>query len=314
MTISRRRFISITAGLTGAAFMPGSLLAQAQTARWSGIAMGARASLTIAGRSQAEAKALIDAAVAEIARMECLFSLYRPDSALSRLNRDGQLDHPPGDVLRLIGQCGTAHRLTNGHFDPTIQPVWALMAETAGNPDSAALAAAYDRTGWRHLRYSPERIAFARHGMALTLNGIAQGYATDRVADLLRAAGLENVLVNIGEIAALGERAPGEPWRIGIAEHGDGTPDDEITLTDKAIATSAPLGTVFDTTGRTSHILPTRPSDVAPRKWRRITVIHPSATIADALSTGLCLMSEADVAQTVATMPDTLVLTQKRQT
>jgi thiamine biosynthesis lipoprotein len=309
MTITRRRFISITAGLTAAACLPGRAGAGGEMARWSGIAMGARASLAIAGRSQAEARGLIDAAVAEIARMENLFSLYRPDSALSRLNRDGRLDHPPTDFLRLLAQCDSAHRLTKGHFDPTIQPVWALMAETAARPSDAALEAAYHRTGWQHVSYSPERIGFARTGMALTLNGIAQGYATDRVADLLRAAGLNNVLVNIGEIAALGERAPGRPWRIGIAEHGDGDPEDDVSLTDMAIATSSPLGTVFDDAGHAGHILAPGPSDSAPAKWRRVTVIHPSATLADALSTGMCLMDRPQLAQTLARTPNAQVIT-----
>lgn len=305
MTITRRRFISITAGLAGAALMPGG--AQAQTARWSGIAMGARASLTIAGRSQDEARGLIDAAVAEIARMEALFSLYRPDSALSRLNRDGRLDHPPADLLRLLALCDSAHRLTAGHFDPTVQPVWALMAETEGKPSDAALRAAYRRTGWQHVGYAPDRVGFARDGMALTFNGIAQGYATDRVAGLLRAAGLENVLVDIGEIAALGERSPGQPWRIGIAERSDATPQDEIALTNTAVATSAPLGTVFDAAGNIGHILPAALQSSRPA-WRRITVIHPSAGLADALSTGLCLMRPAEVARFAAGFPAARIL------
>ncbi len=308
MTISRRRFISVTAGLAAAACLPGRAGAGGRMARWSGIAMGARASLAIAGRSEAEARGLIAAAVAEIARMENLFSLYRPGSALSRLNRDGRLDHPPADLLRLLGECDTVHRQTAGHFDPTVQPVWTVMAETAGRPSAAALAAAYERTGWGHVRYTPQRIALARPGMAVTLNGIAQGYATDRVADLLRAAGLKNVLVNIGEIAALGERTPGQPWRVGIAERGDGAAEESVALSDAAIATSAPLGTVFDAAGTAGHILPM--TQGAPRPaWRRITVIHRSAAMADGLSTGLCLMDEAGIGQVARRLPEARILT-----
>ena len=64
----------------------------------------------------------------------------------------------------------------------------------------------------------PGRVAFRRPGMAVTLNGIAQGYITDRVADLLAQNGLEHVLVDLDELRALGPRADGTPWPVGIED------------------------------------------------------------------------------------------------
>ena len=299
MNPGRRRAINILAGAGTAALLPRGARSATPVRTWRGIALGAPASLTIVGREPAEADALIAAARSEIDRLEDVFSLYRSGSALCRLNRDGALDAPPADMLVLLSRVAAIHATTDGAFDPTVQPVWRLLAETAGAPDPQAMAAAQAQVGWDAVSVEPGRIEFARPGMALTLNGIAQGYATDRVADVLRDAGLDSVLVNIGEIAANGPEAPGEPWRVGIAEREDGTVEETVLLADGAVATSAPLGTTFDAAGAVGHILDPQRGPVQAR-WRRISVLHPSAAIADGLSTGLVLLPSERVGRVLA--------------
>lgn len=112
-------------------------------------------------------------------------------------------------MAELLARAVAIAELTGGAFDPTVQPLWALYARhfgTAGadpaGPPAAALEPALALVGHRHLRVSPDRIALARRGMALTLNGIAQGYITDRVAALLRAGGIAHTLVDLGEARA----------------------------------------------------------------------------------------------------------------
>jgi hypothetical protein len=88
------------------------------------------------------------------------------------------------------------HAATGGRFDPTIQPLWALYAEHFAGarrrdlPPAGARAAALARTGWQRVRFDGARIRL-EPGMALSLNGIAQGYIADRLADLLRGMGLD---------------------------------------------------------------------------------------------------------------------------
>ena len=299
MNSGRRRAITILAAAGAGAILPRSGLFAGEMRSWRGIALGAPASLTIAGRGPAEADELIAAARAEIDRLEAIFSLHHPDSALCRLNRDGFLDAPPADLLVLLSRSGAIHAATDGAFDPTVQPVWRLLAETAGRPDPDALQAALLLVGWQDVSVEPHRIGFARPGMALTLNGIAQGYVTDRVAAMLREEGLNAVLVEIGEIAANGPSDTGEPWRIGIAERGDEPAAEEFLLTSGAIATSAPLGTTFDASGALGHILDPVRGIVRP-PWRRITVLHHSATVADGLSTGLVLTQPDHLHQALA--------------
>lgn len=294
MIANRRRFISILALTASSMAFTGREASTTQSVRWEGVAFGGACSITIAGETRRRAEAAIAAAAGEIERMEDLFSLFRTDSELSRLNRAGYLSSPSPDVLHLFALCDIVHSLTGDAFDPTIQPLWRLYAETAGRPDSRALCAARDRIGWRQVQFDLDAIAFKRDGMAVTLNGIAQGYATDRVADTLKAHGLAAVLVNIGEIAAIGSPAPGRPWRVGIAERADGVPEEETELTDMAIATSSPFGTVLDAEGAIGHIVEPR-SSRTPAGWRRISVIHRSAALADGLSTGFCLMQRNEI-------------------
>ncbi|MCC0029229.1 MAG: FAD:protein FMN transferase [Brucellaceae bacterium] len=290
--LNRRRAIQVIAS---AAASPALAAGQgADVLRWEGFALGATCSIAISVGQQAQSEAALDAALAEIGRMEALFSLYRADSALMRLNRAGRLDDPAPDMVRLLGLSDDVYRLTAGRFDPTIQPVWRLLAETRGYPDAASLAAARALVGWQHVICGSRSVVFAKPGMALTLNGIAQGYATDRVADVLRANGCTGVLADIGEIAAIGERAPGQPWRIAVAERGDSAPEEHVELADMSIATSSPHGTVLDADGRVGHIVDPL-GEGAPPQWRRVSVIHPSAAMADGLSTAFCLMDRADI-------------------
>ncbi len=137
--------------------------------------------------------------------------------------------------------------------------------------------------------------------MAMTLNGIAQGYITDRVADLLRRRGFDNVLVDMGEIVGLGQRGDGGAWRIGVS-----TPDGRIvhrtTLSDRALATSSPMGTLFDDDGNVGHILdPLRGVPIAVREL--VSVSADRAALADALSTAFCIMDDAEAAAALEVHP-----------
>jgi FAD:protein FMN transferase len=284
-TVTRRRFLHMSAAL---AVLPAAARAGAEVAEWRGTALGAGASLTLVGVAPEAARGIFGRVEAELARLENIFSLHREASALSRLNRTGRLDAPPPEMLELLTVAGAVHRSTGGMFDPTVQPLWALYAETAGHPDRAALRAARALVGWDRLRIGADAIRFDRPAMAMTLNGIAQGYITDRIAALLRRSGLRDVLVDMGEIAALGHRPDASAWEAGIAAP-DGHVVQRVRLSERALATSAPLGTVLDGAGRVGHILdPRSGTPVAARALASVTA--NSAALADALSTAFCGM------------------------
>ncbi len=300
---TRRRVLFIGAAFGAAALAPGMALAsaQAKVARWRGQALGAHATIELVGAPQDVADEAFAAVEAEIRRLEASMSLYRADSELRRLNREGRLDGPSADLLAVLSLSAAAHERTDGLFDPTVQPLFALYAEhfARGDADPAgpsrpAVEAALGRVGLKGVRFDGDRIAFDRPGMALTLNGIAQGYVTDRVAALLRARGFSNMLLDIGEIAAVGAGPGGTGWRVGISD-GHGGIAGRLSLADRAVATSAPAGTTLDPDGRVGHIFHPR-KGLVPAARARATVVADSAAVADALSTAAVLMDDAGIA------------------
>lgn len=293
---TRRRFLTIAAAAAACVGLPAGA---APLTRWRGIALGAPASIHLA---HPEADRLIAQALAEIARLEAVFSLHRPDSALARLNAAGRLEAPPFELLDCLSLCGAVHAASGGAFDPTVQPLWRLHAEAhaAGRaPTDGEIKATLPRIGWAGVRSDPQAIAFVRPGMALTLNGVAQGFIADRVADLLAAEGLTDILVNTGEFRALGGHPEGGPWPVRL-DDAAATP---APLRDRALASSGPLGTTFDAAGRVGHILDPRTGRPAPPRWRLVSVTAPRAGLADALSTAACLMDADGIEALIAQFP-----------
>ena len=230
--------------------------------RWHGSALGAQVSIEIHHPDRAEAERLVDRCVQDVRRLEQQFSLYRADSAISTLNRTGILVAPDADMVALLKASLLFAGMTDGAFDPTVQPLWQLYADhfSSERPDSDGpspqkLAEALAKVGRHGLLVNEDRVALARRGAAITLNGIAQGYATDRVVERLRAAGLSTTLVNMGEIRAIGARPEGTPWRVGLADPDrPGVLTETVDLVDRAVATSAGAGFRFDSAGRFTHL------------------------------------------------------------
>ena len=277
--LTRRRFIAISAALAPSmAFAQNSDL-HVET----GIALGAKVTLRL---EHPEAPQLAALAMAEVRRLEQVFSLYLPDSALVRLNREGQLGEPPFELLECLALAGAVHTASAGRFNPTVQPLWQAeaLAREAGaslsDPDRAAAAALID---WASVRLEPEAITL-RPGMALTLNGIAQGYIADRVAVLLAGHGLTRALIDTGEMVAL----PDGGWPVQLDAGGS------LDLRNRALATSTPLGMTFGGDGITSHILDPRTVRPVASAWRTVSISAPSAALADALSTAACLTEDRE--------------------
>lgn len=278
--LTRRRFLSIAAAAGVAATL--GTAARAAVARWRGIALGAPAEIRIRGLDQADAAPLFGAVEGELRRLEAIFSLYRPDSALTALNRTGRLVQPPPEMIEVLTLALGVHGATGGLFDPTVQPLFQLYAEAATSAaprDPDALRAALQLVGFDRIQVDAAQVVLGQ-GQRLTLNGIAQGYLTDRIALLLRDHGLVDVMVDMGEILARGR----DSWPVRIA----GT-SQRLSLRDRGIATSAPLGTLIDPSAGVGHILdPRRGWARAPQ--RQVSVVADTAALADALSTAAVLM------------------------
>lgn len=304
--MNRRRAIGILAAASGLSLLPfgSAVAAPASAVDWRGQALGAPAELRIHHHDLAHAQALVEQVAAEVRRLERIFSLYREDSILVSLNRHHSLVAPPAEMVDLLAKCRSHWTLSDGAFDPTIQPLWSAYQRHFSSPDADAAGPSARVLGDARSKIGFDRVVFSRDrvelpaGMALTLNGIAQGYITDRVVALLRAGGIGSCLVDMGECRTVGMRPDGNGWRVGIAD-----PDDAgrrlavLDVVDRAVATTSPSGFHFDRNGRFNHLLDPRSGRPAHR-YRSLTVVAAEAADADALSTAFSLMDSVSIAAT----------------
>ena len=258
MTLSRRRFITIAA----ASLLPRT----AQAHEWTGYAFGADTSIRLNAPDET-ADAALRAAISEIRKIEAQFNLFDSASAIRELNRNKALNTPDPMFVDLLDHADRAYRDTGGLFDPTIGAMWRDAA--SGFPVDP------QTMGWDQVQYSPARITIG-DTQSITLNGIAQGYATDRITNLLADFGLGDMLVNIGEYRALGG-----PFQLGLSDPRHGMIG-RRQLAGAAIATSSPAALFV---GAQTHIM----HPVRTAQWSTVSVEADTATIADAYSTALCL-------------------------
>jgi thiamine biosynthesis lipoprotein len=204
---------------------------------------------------------------------------------------------------RAVALAMETAELTNGLFDPTVQVLWEAHVDWFSRSPGSALptddvvVAARRRVDWRKIELGADAIRLGA-GQHITLNGLGQGYVTDRVADLLRDRGFDHVLVDLGEQRALGTRPEGLPWSIARAAGS------LIELRAGALASSEGAGCVLGAGGAAHHLFDPGTGRSAQR-WRRTIVHNPSAARADALSTALYMASPDEIRRIMAQLADT---------
>src|SRR5215475_2583907 len=318
--VSRRRAIAILGAAAGLPLVPSGDQPKDVTRlhRWQGTALGSPSYILLHHAERGTAERAVAQCVAEIERLEKVFSLYRRDSEIARLNRDGRLDAPSYDLLGLLSECQRFAELSGGAFDVTVQPLWNVYAAhffgsaspSPQGPEPRAIAEALALVDWQGVDIASRRISLARPGMGLTLNGIAQGYLTDRTADILRVNGCDRVLADMGrsEILLVGCRPDGQAWRIALA---DPLASERVAVTlelaDRCVSTSGGYGTKFEATGRHHHLFdPT--TGASAGHYIAVSVVAVSAMVADALSTALYVTPTERSGRLLAAFPDALVL------
>ena len=195
--------------------------------------------------------------------------------------------------MKVLEFAQQTSRETEGAFDVTVQPLWELFAGARKNgalPDEADVSAARNRVDWRRVHVSRERIELTGGGTALTLNGIAQGFAADAAMAVLRRAGIEHALIDAGEMNALGGRPDGEPFSVGIRHPRRG--DELISLAqldDRCLATSGDYETWFSDDLMHHHVFDPRTGH-SPTELASVSIVAATAMAADALSTAVFVL------------------------
>jgi thiamine biosynthesis lipoprotein len=312
---TRRRAIRIMAAAAGVPLLIAAVRASAprgQFHTWQGDVLGAWSELTLWHTDAAFAQRTIRKVRQEIDRFERIFSLYRPDSEIARLNAAGRLSRPSPELRALIDESQHMAALSGGAFDISVQPLWRLYeahfwsrSEVQADIAARAREIAEQLVDFRCIEAGAASIGFTRPGMAITLNSLAQGYITDAIADLLRQEGFESAVVDLGEFRTLGRHPDGRPWRLGIRNgKAAGEAGRTVELTDMALAVSGGYGTPFEPSGRFHHIFDPQ-SGASANALVEVAVIGPRATAANALSTAICVAGEARTTALLAAYPGT---------
>jgi thiamine biosynthesis lipoprotein len=262
-----------------------------------GATQGTTYHVTLVDATDSDADTMKQQLEARLARIDASLSNYRDDSTLSRFNRAPvarwiELDEDLAAVLRYAQQLAAD---SDGAFDVTVAPLVELWGfgrqKTEIVPMAAQIDTARGSVDYRQLEVDPAQLR-ARKNRALTIdvNGIAQGYTVDRLADLLRVAGYRNYLVEVGgELRAAGHNARGAAWRIAIEQPDEAAAPSAVTLgNDAGITTAGDYHDYFERDGvRYSHTIDPRSGRPVAHKLASVTVIAPTAFVADGLDTVL---------------------------
>lgn len=271
--------------------------------------MGTDLEIKVIDADPEKAKKALDAAVAEIQRVEDMFTTWR-DSPLNRLNAQAGKGfvQVPEELAKLVARSLAVAEVTHGAFDPTFASVgklWDFKAVPPKLPSDSEIAAALKKVGYRKVKIDLEnsRISLPA-GTRLGLGGIAKGYGVDRAMTVLMDHGIKNGVVNAGgDLKALGTKF-GEPWRIAITHPRKGhKPVAVVPLSNICLVTSGDYERFFMVNGKRYHHI------LDPRTGRpatgciSATVLAPDAAFADALATAMVVLGPEEGLKVIEALP-----------
>jgi FAD:protein FMN transferase len=247
-------------------------------------------------QSSEHASRAIEKAFQEIVRLDDLLSNYKPDSALSSLNRSAHFhaEQVPSDLYRVIDQAVQFSRLSDGKFDISIAPLvnlWKAALRGDGTPSWAQQDEVRSCVGYQKIELlPPDRISFRSPCLQLDLGAIGKGYAVDRAAEVLRALGIRNALINAGgsTIFAMGSPPEQTGWLVHLRDPSNKI-DPQVMLKDGSVSTSEQTAPSLLGNDSAGHIID--PDTGMPLKTVfAVSAVSKTASASDALSTTLLLL------------------------
>lgn len=256
--------------------------------------MGTTVTIEADGTATAELDRAIAAAFDEMARVEGLMSSCRDDSDVARLNAAADGTTVSAETAEVIRLGLEVSRRSNGAFDLALgrlKRLWGIDGEAPRVPSAGEIAAALVGAGSAALSVDGPRVGKRRPETAVDLGGIAKGYAVDRALEVLREHGITSAAINAGgDIGLLGGKGE-RPWRVAIQHprRGDGVLA-TIEQRGGAVVTSGDYERFFERDGQRYHHLFDPHSGTPAQSCQSVTVIAPSAILADALATALFVL------------------------
>ncbi len=241
------------------------------------------------------ADAALDAAAAEIDRLNSSLSVTHSASAVYALNEQGGGSLSP-ELAGLLSRALEICQMTGGAFDISLLPLsrlWGFYGENPAVPSDEALSAALACSGYEKLTLSQDSLRFSADGMGIDLGGIAKGYTAAALLELLKQQGVESAILSLGgNVQTLGSKPDGSPWTIAIQDPFD--PNAYIATLrcgETAVVTSGAYQRNFEENGILyHHILDPETGRPAESGLASVTIVSPDAVLADGLSTALFVM------------------------
>lgn len=303
--MKRRTFIAASLGAMGAGAFA-AWPAHDQVYTGAALAFGTTITIALVHADAQLARQAISDALAAAQRVDHLMSIYRPGSQVYQLNQEGVLRRPDAQLLAVLAQARALSQWTDGAFDITVQPLWRAFSEAAlrhALPTQEQRRTALAMTGWRDLAFDEDQVRFARPGMALTLNGLAQGYAADMALAALRAHGIRHALLDTGEFLACGRKRAHQPWTLGVRDPRDAQAlAATLHVSGCAVATSGDYATIFTPDYLHHHIFDPAVGD-SPQELASVTVMANTGMLADGLSTAFMVLGRERAAVLAASLP-----------
>lgn len=311
--VSRRQFLRILAigGSAGLALRWGvrQLEPHIQTVSETRLLMGTIVNLTVLTDDRKAGEQAISACFDRMAALEGVLSRFRPDSALSTLNRLGILDNAPQALIEVLLSAKQISQWSSGAFDITVKPLLdqylAHMTSNGGLPAESDLQDVLRLVDYRKVEIRDKQVRFSEAGVQITLDGIAKGYIVDAGITEFKAAGFPNVMVEAGgDLSASGAREGQATWRIGIQSPRSDQPEllAKFSVHDQAVATSGDYLQVFTKDFTRHHILDPLTGLSSPH-LASATVLAENATSADGLATALMVLTPSEGLSLVESLP-----------
>lgn len=277
--------------------------------RYMGKALGTYYSIVLNAGADTAVQRVIDSTLAAV---NTIFSIYDSSTVISRFNRaEAYIVNP--EFAALLSESQRISELTGGAYDPTVGAlarIWGFGATEFTAVDTAALNAARGYTGYWHLRVNGDTVFKDDPRVELTLNAMAKGYASDRVALALRRHGCPSALVEVGgEIAAYGVSPRGDAWRVGIdAPEKKGLPGEKLvagfSIDSGGVATSGNYRQYIQAGGEEwGHTINPRSGRPERNNVLSATVIASTCAAADALATAMMVLGHEESVRLVERTP-----------